>query len=189
MRISKACLLTVVVAAGCATSRPAAGPAHHGSVTEVRAALAAGQTERALVELDKLQRFYADRPPDSVTLMLAEARLRQGEASAALALARGTLEKGSPAAQTVAGKALLKLGRYGEAEESFRAAQDGYGRGSAAYGQLEDFVSLSRGLEAYANADPDVAREYWDSIRDQQLRFAIDQAVRDLSRGPRTALR
>lgn len=181
MRLTCAGLLTVVMAGGCATLREAAGPNGLTELHQAEAALRAGQTDRALVHLERAWLVQGDEQPEVVTLLTAEVKLRQGEAADALMLAQHALEQdgGNPVAHEVAGKALLKLGRFGDAEQSFLSAQAAYPPDSPEHRQLEDFMNLARGLDAYAAGDPDVAHQYWGGIQSKELRFALDKAVRD----------
>lgn len=190
MRLTCAGLLTVVMAGGCATPRGPAGPQGMTELHQAEAALRAGQTDRALVHLERAWLVQGDEQPEVVTLLTAEVKLRQGEAADALILAQHALEQdgGNPAAHEVAGKALLKLGRFGDAEQSFLSAQAAYPPDSPEHRQLEDFMNLARGLDAYAAGDPDVAHQYWDGIQSKELRFALDKAVRDQAQYARLPL-
>ena len=88
---------------------------------------------------------------------------------------------GDPAAVVGKGRALLNLGRFSEAHDRFLAAQGGFDVDTPEFRRIEDYVKYSRGLEAYDKADPQVAYQYWATIEDAQLRFALDQAVREES--------
>lgn len=140
----------------------------------------AGETELALLRLEKARLAYRGPDPEYVTLLMAEAQLKAGKPHLAVALAAEVLEADGahPGANEVAGKALLKLERYDEAEQRFLAAQRAYSADEPEHRRLEDYLRFARGLNAYAAADPDVAFRYWRSIEDPQLRFALDQAVR-----------
>ncbi len=192
MRVTCAFLLILLVAGGC--GRAARQPPRVDLGNELRLAREAirhGQTRQAMVHLDKARVMYRGEQPQIVTLLMAEARLRDGEVPEALALAQQVLAEDplDPAANEVSGKALLKLGRFRDAELKLLAAQQAYRSTSAEYFQLEDLVNLSRGLGAYADADPDVAQRYWDAIEDPQLRFALDKALREQIQGSRIASR
>ncbi len=180
MRLTCVGLLAVVMAGGCATSWWAAEPDGLMELRHAEAALMAGETDRALAHLETAKQVYRGEHPEVVTLLTAEVKLRQGEAADALMLAQNALEQdgGNLAAHEVAGKALLKLGRFGDAELSFLSAQVAYRPESPEHRRLEDYMNLARGLDAYAAGDPDVAQEYWGGIQDKELRFALDKAVR-----------
>ncbi len=184
MRRPCAVLLELAIASGCASTPKSTVSNAQLELHRAREALMAGQTDLALLRLEKARMLYRGPNPEYVTLLMAETRLRQEEPAAALALARQVLEedRANATAHEVAGKSLVKLNRFDEAEQAFVAARDAYDPQALDYRRIEDYVRLSRGLGAYAKADPDVAFRYWDSIQDAQLRYALDEAVKDATR-------
>ena len=182
MRSGYAVMLAIVVGAGCASARPAGTNAWI-ELGQARRALEQNEPDRALAHLERARAASGGRQSHVITLMLAEIRLHQNDAPDALSLASSILERdgSSAAAREIAGKALLKLGRFHDAEEAFLTAQAAYRRTSLEYQQLEDLIRLAGGLDAYAQADPSMARQRWDGIQDPQLRSSLERAVRSVS--------
>ena len=186
MRTGHAVMLTLLVAVGCSSYGQRAGQEDTNAWIELgqaRLSLESGQTDRALAHLERARAASGGRQSHVITLMLAEIRLHQNDAPDALSLASSILERdgSSAAAREIAGKALLKLGRFHDAEEAFLTAQAAYRRTSLEYQQLEDLIRLAGGLDAYAQADPSMARQRWDGIQDPQLRSSLERAVRSVS--------
>jgi predicted Zn-dependent protease len=186
MRTRPAVLLTLLVAVGCASYGQRAGPADTNAWIELgqaRHALEQNEPERALAHLERARTASGGRQSQVITLMLAEIRLHQNDAPDALSLASSILEHdgSNAAAREIAGKALLKLGRFRDAEDALLTAQAAYQRASSEYQQLEDLVRLARGLDAYAQANPSMARQRWEGIQDPELRSSLERAVRSVS--------
>lgn len=194
MRTGPAALLALLAVVGCASYGQRAGPADTNTWIELgqaRRALELDEPERALAHLERARTASGGGQSQVITLMLAEIRLHQNDALDALSLATSVLqENGSnAAAREIAGKALLKLGRFREASDAFLTAQAAYQRSSLEYQQLEDLIRLAGGLDAYAQADPSTARQRWEGIQDPALRSSLERAVRSVSYGSRTPTR
>jgi tetratricopeptide (TPR) repeat protein len=179
MRTTCALVLGAALAGGCA-STPTAVPNAEREIALAQGALAAGEIELALLRLEKARLAYRGPDPEYLTLLMAEAHLLGDDPAEALGLAAEVLEADGahPAANEVAGKALIRLERYEDAEQRFLSAQRAYSADEPGYRRLEDYLSFARGLNAYARADPEVAQRYWQAIEDPQLRYSLDQAVR-----------
>ncbi len=172
-------MAALVVAGGCASA-----PKSSGADAELRLAAQAiesGRPQQAQMWLDRARAQYRGAQPEYVTLLEAEAKLRMGLTADALALVEEVLatDPNNAGANEVAGKILLKLGQYADAEQRFLAAQLAHSPDSAGFRRLEDYISLARGLDAYSKADPAVASRHFESIGDAQIRYAIDQAMRE----------
>ena len=186
MRTGHAVMLTLLVAVGCSSYGQRAGQGDTSAWIELgqaRLSLESGEADRALAHLERARAASGGGQPKVITLMLAEIRLHQNRAPAAFSLASSILEQdgSNAAAREIAGKALLKLGRFDDAAEAFLTAQAVYQRTSLEYQQLEDLIRLARGLDAYAQADPSMARQRWEGIQDRQLRASLERAVRSVS--------
>lgn len=182
MRSGYAVMLAIVVGAGCASARPAGTNAWI-ELGQARRALEQNEPDRALAHLERARTASGGWQSHVITLMLAEIRLHQNDAPDALSLASSILEQdgSNAAAREIAGKALLKLGRFHDATEALLTAQAAYRRASLEHQQLEDLIRLARGLDAYAQADPSMARQRWEGIQDPQLRASLERAVRSVS--------
>lgn len=172
-------LAAALLAAGCASPQRG-GAAADGQVQLAIRALESGQGDQALARLEKVRPTFTGEDADYVTLLMSEAYLVKGETMEALALAREVLDErpDDPRANEVAGKCLLQMDKFADAEQRFVAAQSEVAAGSPSDRRLEDLVNVARGLQAYAKADPALARQHWDSIADPQIRFQVDEAIR-----------
>ncbi len=175
-------LAAVLLAAGCASTQRG-GAAADGQVQLAIRALEAGQGDQALARLEKVRPAFSGEDGDYLTLLMAEAYLIKGEPMEALALAHEVLEErpDDPRANEVAGKSLLQMDKFADAEVRFIDAQAQVASGSPSYQRLEDLINVARGLQAYAKADPAGARLHWDSIADPQILFQVNEAIRAAS--------
>ncbi len=182
MRSGYAVMLAIVVGAGCASARHVDTNAWI-ELGQARRAVEQNDPDRALKHIERARMASGGRQSQVITLMLAEIRLHQNDALDALSLASSVLEEdgSNAAAREIAGKALLKLGRFRDAAEGLLTAQAAYQRTSLEYQQLEDLIRLARGLDAYAQANPSMARQRWEGIQDPQLRDSLERAVRSVS--------
>jgi predicted Zn-dependent protease len=171
-------LALTLLTGGCAS-----GP-QTGADVELRLAaqsIEAGRPDHAEFWLERARLKYRGEAPEYVTLLSAEAKLRRGQTAEALAAADEVLAEDPmhAVANEVAGKVLLRMERFADAEQRFLAAQTAFAPGSAESQRLEDYIRLARGLDAYAKADPAVARQHWESIADAQLRYSVDESLRE----------
>lgn len=182
MRAARVCLLAVLLPAGCSTTHSSALRSDGQVQLAIRSIESgqASQADQALARLEKVRPAYAGEDADYVNLLMAEAYLVKGLSMDALALAREVLDESpdDPRANEVAGKALLQMDKYADAEQRFVDAQTAVTPGGADDRRLEDLINVARGLAAYARAETNQARQHWDSIVDPQIRFQVDEAIR-----------
>ena len=81
-------------------------------------------------------------------------------------------------AEEVVGKAALRQGRFTEAQNHFVAAEKNY-EAEDDRQRIADLIHLTRGLDSYSAGDVEVARKYWRSIQNAELRYSVDQVVQD----------
>jgi len=117
-------------------------------------------------------------------LLLAEAKLQKGDFSTSLVEVNSVLEAGNtdPAtaarAKEIIGKIAIRQGEFAVAQTHLSGAERTYDSESDRR-RVADLIALARGLTAYSKGDIAVARKYWHSIMDAELRFSIDQCVQD----------
>ena len=179
----KCLILTSVLLGGCTMfqSTPhTEGYVASPSLQHAHLLLREGLADEAVMELDGILVNVDGRDRLVAALLKAEARLQQNRAGEALALADSVLETrpGDAAAHEVAGKALLKLGRYQEADNHFTVAGGAVEPESSDHQRLEDLMNISRGLVAWSDADPELARSYWKSVWHPTMRQRVDEALR-----------
>jgi tetratricopeptide (TPR) repeat protein len=179
-------VLSTLAVAGCQTTKPVS---YFGKLEHARQAIVAGRTTvaaqrienaRVLEEQQSGQTFEAD-------LLLIELMLHENNATDAVSKAQEVIESklDNPRANEVLGKALLQAGRLSDAESVFAAASEAYDE-PGDQGRVDDLLALTRGLSAFANGDPQVARQYWATIRNDELRFTLDKTVRSEAVATRT---
>ena len=178
-------LAILVFATGCRTATQIVQQrTSHDVLRDARKALVAGQTVVADQRVEEARRLAKDEGSDvsDVDLLAAEVQLRKNDAASAASKARSVLARNpdNPRANEVLGKALLQTGSFNDAESHLQAAKSGY---SAPVDQrrIEDLISVVRGLAAHAKGDLPVARQYWASIKDSDLRHSLDQVARDIA--------
>ena len=103
-------------------------------------------------------------------VMLGETCIRQGELGEAEKIGREVVERSpkQPAGWELLGKAALKSGRYAEAQDHFVKAL-GLAKKRNEKKRLGSLVSLTKALRAYAVADVETARRYFDEIKDETI--------------------
>ena len=177
MRTTFLFMLAAAVSYGCATTST---PSADREISLAQGALHSNDPELALLRLQKARDYYRGPEPEYLTLLMAEAQLKASRPAEALSLAGEVLETDGAhsGANEVAGKALVRLLRYEDAQQRFLAAQGAYSADEPGYQRIEDLLNFARGLNAYSHADPEVAKRYWAGIQDPQIRYALDQAVR-----------
>ncbi len=159
---------------------------------EAHEALCSGSPERAESCLADAAKFAAEHkitPASDAKILLAEVRLAQGDVPGALSAAGEVLsnENTEPQdrarAEEIVGKAALRQGRFTEAQSHFVAAESSY-EADADMERIVDLIHFTRGLSAYGTGDVEVARKYWRTIRDPDLRYSVDKALQDIKSSP-----
>ena len=192
MKCTGLILASALLLGGCTMFQSAPPPTTEGYVTapslqHAHALLREGCAEEAVAELDAILADVDGRDRLVAALLKAEARLQQGRADEALTLADSVLEArpGDVAANEIAGKALLKMGRYQEADNHFTVALSAAAPESADHRRLSDLTNITRGLVAWSDADPELARSYWKSVWHPTMRQRVDEALRSEARTAR----
>jgi len=180
-------LVVLAVASGCGTS---AQVRYSGKLAAAHSALVDEQPVLAAKLVEEAQEIAsANKIEDTdARLLLAEARRVEGKNIQAFNAVQEVLKRDSAngMGNEIMGKLLLKEGKFGEAEQRFQTARSGC-KDATTKRRLDDLINLARGLRAYADADPQVAKKYWAAISDADLRFSVDKSLKDV--GQPTAAR
>jgi ATP/maltotriose-dependent transcriptional regulator MalT len=184
-------LLVVSVLGGCSSNppkptEPERSPAEEfaAKVDRAYALLKAGYPEAAATMADDADAIVRGLSVDRTAcdLVKAEIALTQGNLDEAACIA-DAVRKGdawnAPASE-ILGNVALRRGHLDQAAAIFREARQ-HARHEASRDRLADLVALVAGLEAYGRSDLEVARRYWSSIRDSDIRYAVDVAVRNVA--------
>ena len=150
-------------------------------------ALCSGSPDRAEVCLTDAGKIAAERKievTNDAKILQAEVHLANGDLPGALNSANEVLndadagEQDRARAEEVVGKAALRQGRFTEAQNHFVAAEKIY-EAEDDRQRIADLIHLTRGLDSYSAGDVEVARKYWRSIQNAELRYSVDQVVQD----------
>ena len=164
----KYAVLLLVVAVGMLAGCQQGNEQYSMTLHEARTALCEGtpeKAERLLAEAERVAVKHNIQQTVDAKLLRAESKLAQGDLAEALNLAREVqTEKNMPLesgarAEEIIGKAALRQGQFGKAQDSFIAAQRSYGSDGDKK-RIIDLIQLSRGLAAYSQGDVDGARKY-----------------------------
>jgi len=143
------------------------------------------RAERYLAEAEKIAAKHKVQQTADARILQAETRLALGDLPGALTLAGEVLsEDGCPPdsqarAEEIVGKAAFRQGRFDAAQEHFVSAEHNY-ESEEDRQRIRDLVQLTRGLVAYGKGDIDVARKYWRTIQDADLRYSVDQNLQNV---------
>jgi tetratricopeptide (TPR) repeat protein len=145
-----------------------------------RSALALGNAREAERYLHRIRESGAlsAQGRTQASLLQAEIELRKEAPEEALRIANAHAadERFGAQAGEIAGKALIRLGRFGEAIARLETALNAY-EDSRDVARTVDLISVAEGLEAYAGADPASARRHWSRIEDRTLRDSLRRAL------------
>lgn len=177
--------LICTTAFGCASQRPVA---YQPDIERARMELASGHTGAAArtIEQVKANQSLSQGERAVLALLEAEFRLAIGEAREALLIVEGISDPRLVGqVNEIAGKALIKSGRYAQASERLVAARSAYSRpGDLA--RVENLLLVAEGLESYSAGRGDEARRLWSGIEDAQLKRSLESSLQ--RRGVRVAL-
>lgn len=176
-------LMAVVLAGGCFRS---AQVKYDAKLKSAKESLVSGDVAGANRHLSDAAVLAKEKGLDrtETTLLLAESALHSGDSFEAIRLAQEaqTDDPGNPRAEEIVGKALLKAGRFSEAQRSLDAARSGYTR-QADIQRIDDLLSIAKGLTSYSEGDPEVARQYWLGIEDVAARHSVDKVFDEVTSG------
>ena len=172
---------TVVLAAALTGCKSAPIAAYNQEIVLAHKALIDGEAEEARQRVLQAKQIAdgTDINTTSAQLLLAETKLKSGKPVEAVGIVQEVLKDDprNPRANEILGKACIQDGQFARAEEHLRKAKAEYPE-AADRGRVDDLMSLARGLAAYGEGDLAVARKYWAGIRDANLRYAVDGAVK-----------
>ena len=197
MRIRTALLTSLLLVGGCSLLRPSSTPPPPNIVTvssaetearnaaiqdalrAARAALEQDRPQAALAHLKKARTLDDNSESTTALLLRAELNLLVGEPDEALTIAEEILETHPDhlAGNEIAGKALLQLGLFEDAEDHFATALSSSAATGPQRRQAEDLLRLAQGFAAYAASDPDEAVAIWRGIEDPRIRSTLEQTM------------
>ena len=177
----------LVISGGCATKGARAD--YDSNLRMARTQIGDGQNEKALGSLDIARKIANENEYDQsgIELLSAEVSLRSGDNDGASEQVQKLVDGDAkePYEKELKGKALLKKGRYAEAETNFVAAQkqfeaqkkDNY---ALDVSRTSDLVSVARYFLAYQNGDLGKARGYMHEIENPELQHALNKAQKEV---------
>ena len=178
-------VLAVGLLIGCSNQR------HYSEqLTRAHECLQEGEVDRAERHLTRADEIAADhtttvKPSVDATLLQAEIRLTQRRLTESQELASSVTVRVDVDYPTIAraeeilGKIALHEGRFTEAQQHFLTADRNYDD-DLDRERISNLMKLTRGLAAYSDGDIEVARRYWQSIPDAELRYSVSENLSDV---------
>jgi len=115
--------------------------------------------------------------PLQADLLAAEFNLQAGVPEAARSSAEQIIAKHkSPQAHELMGKILLRQGAFDSAHDHLEVARMGYRR-AADLQRVDDLAKIVKGLQAYGAGKPQQARDIWGTIKSDQTRAGLTDAI------------